>query len=175
MVVVDRLSKCCHFVPLKHPYSTQSLAEIFAKEIIRLHGVPSSVASDRDPDFMSHFWQELFRLQGTQLKMSTAYHPESDGQTEVFNRCLETYLRCFSADQPKTWVHWIHWAEFWFNSTFHSATQKTLFEVVYGRKPPVITRWGLGETRVDAVQRELLDRDEALRQLKSHLLRAQNE
>lgn len=174
LVVVDRLSKYSHFLALKHPYTARSIAEIFTKEIVRLHGVPSSIVSDRDPIFMSHFWQELFKLQGTHLKLSSAYHPESDGQTEVINRCLEMYLRCFSADQPKTWVTWLHWAEYWFNTTFHSATNRTPFEVVYGRKPPTIARWGLGETRVAAVQRELLDRDEALRQLKLQLQRAQD-
>jgi hypothetical protein len=112
-------------------------------------------------------------MQGTQLKMSSAYHPESDGQTEVVNRCLETYLRCFVADQPKTWVSWVPLAEFWFNTNYHAATEKTPFEIVYGRPPPLITRWLQGETRVEAVQRDLADRDEALRQLKSQLLRAQ--
>jgi hypothetical protein len=174
LVVVDRLSKYSHFIPLRHPYTARSIAEVFCKEIVRLHGIPMSIVSDRDPIFMSNFWKELFKMQGTKLKMSTAYHPEIDGQTEVLNRCLETYLRCFIADQPKTWVTWVHWAEYWFNTTFHTATEKTPFEVVYGRQPPVLTRWVLGETKVEAMQRELLDRDEALRQLKSQLLRAQD-
>jgi hypothetical protein len=173
-VVVDRLSKYSHFIPLKHPYTARSIAELFCKEIVRLHGIPLSIVSDRDPIFMSSFWRELFKMQGTKLKMSTAYHPESDGQTEVVNRCLETYLRCFSSDQPKMWVTWIHWAEYWFNTSFHTSTAKTPFEVVYGRPPPVLTRWVQGETRVEAVQRELLDRDEALRQLREQLLRAQS-
>ncbi|GAU40484.1 hypothetical protein TSUD_286390 [Trifolium subterraneum] len=174
LVVVDRLSKYSHFIPLKHPYTAKSIAETFCKEIVRLHGVPITIVSDRDPIFVSNFWKELFKLQGTKLQMSTAYHPESDGQTEIVNRCLETYLRCFIYDQPRTWVSWLHWAEYWFNTTYHSATGKTPFEVVYGRAPPVITRWVQGETRVAAVQRELMDRDEALRQLRSQLLRAQD-
>ncbi|MCH79330.1 transposon Tf2-1 polyprotein [Trifolium medium] len=174
LVVVDRLSKYSHFIPLKHPYTAKSIAEIFCKEIIRLHGIPLSIVSDRDPIFISNFWKELFKLQGTKLLMSTAYHPESDGQTEVVNRCLETYLRCFIADQPRTWVSWVHWAEFWFNTTFHSSTEKTPFEIVYGRQPPLIARWIQGETRVESVQRDLMDRDEALRQLRNQLVRAQD-
>ncbi|GAU45110.1 hypothetical protein TSUD_183180 [Trifolium subterraneum] len=134
LVVVDRLSKYSHFIPLKHPYTAK----------------------------------------GIRLKMSTAYHPETDGQTEVVNRCLETYLRCFIADQPRTWSNWISWSEYWFNTSFHTTTGQTPFEVVYGRAPPVLTRWIQGETRVEAVQRELVERDEAIRQLRQHLLRAQD-
>ncbi|GAU12466.1 hypothetical protein TSUD_229990, partial [Trifolium subterraneum] len=173
LVVVDRLSKYSHFIPLKHPYTARSIAEVFCKEIVRLHGVLVSIVSDRDPIFVSGFWKELFRMQGTQLKMSSAYHPESDGQTEVVNRCLETYLRCFVADQPKTWALWVHWAEYWFNTNFHTATDKTPFEIVYGRSPPKLTRWLQGEVRMEAVQRDLIDRDEALRQLRHQLLRSQ--
>lgn len=172
-VVVDRLSKYAHFLPVKRPYTAKGIAETFAKEIVRLHGVPVSIVSDRDPVFVSTFWTELFKLQGTRLAMSTAYHPETDGQTEVINRCLETYLRCFIADQPRTWLQWLPWAEYWYNTTYHVSTGVTPFEVVYGRAPPTLLRFTIGETKVEAVARELQDRDEALRQLKAHLLRAQ--
>lgn len=130
--------------------------------------------SDRDPIFVSNFWQELFKQQGTFLKLSTAYHPQTDGQTEVVNRCLETFLRCFIADQPKTWVMWLPWAEYWYNTTFHASTGTTPFEVVYGRSPPVITNYLPGEVKVEAVQRDLANRDECLRQLKHHLSRARD-
>ncbi|PNX81711.1 transposon Tf2-1 polyprotein [Trifolium pratense] len=173
LVVVDRLSKYSHFVPLKHPFTARSIASIFVKEIVRLHGVPESILSDRDPLFVSIFWKELFKLLGTVLKMSSAYHPQTDGQTEVVNRCLESYLRCFIADQPKSWAHWIPWAELWYNTTFHISTGFTPFEVVYGRKPPVLVHFLEGETRVEAVAQELRDRDEALRQLKFNLQNAQ--
>lgn len=91
----------------------------------------------------------------------------------MVNRCLEMFLRCFIADQPKTWLQWLHWTEFWYNTTYHETTGVTPFEVVYGRKPPTITCYVQGETRVEVVQRDLVDRDEALRQLKYHLLQAQ--
>lgn len=103
-VVVDRLSKYAHFIPIASGFTSASIAEIFVREIVRLHGMPSTIVSDRDRVFISTFWQELFRLQGTKLAMSSAYHPESDGQTEVTNRTLEMYLRCFTLDQPKKWA-----------------------------------------------------------------------
>ncbi|PNY16937.1 retrotransposon-related protein [Trifolium pratense] len=175
LVVVDRLSKYSHFILLKHPYTAKTIAELFMKEVVRLHGIPNSIISDRDPLFVSHFWMELFKLQGTKLKMSSAYHPETDGQTEVINRCLESYLRCFASDHPKTWSLWVAWAEFWYNTTFHVSIGTTPFEVVYGRKPPPLLRFLSNETKVAAVAVELTDRDEALKQLKDHLLRAQDQ
>lgn len=99
----------------------------FSQEIVRLHGIPHSIVSDRDPIFVSCLWPELFRSWGTKLKMSTAYHPEIDGQTKVLNYCLETYLHCFSSEQPKGWGCWLHWAEFLYNTKLQRPLHSRLF------------------------------------------------
>ncbi|KAI5442459.1 hypothetical protein KIW84_011505 [Lathyrus oleraceus] len=106
---------------------------------------------------------------------STPAGGHSDRQTKVVNKCLEAYLRCFALEQPKNWSYWISWAELWYNSTYHVTTETTPFEVVYGRKPPHLIRFSQGETRVEAVATNLVERDEALRQLKHNLLRAQQQ
>jgi len=92
LVVVERLSKYCHFIPLYHPYTAKTVAICFCEEIVRLHGMPRSIISDRDPLFLSAFWQELFKLSQTCLRMSTCYQPQTDGQTKVVNCYLEAYL-----------------------------------------------------------------------------------
>ena len=98
MVVVDRLSKYAHLCALQNLFTTSMVAQIFMDQVFKLHGMPHSIVSDRDPTFTSNFWQELFKLQA-QLHLSTTYHPKIDGQIEVFNKCLETYLRFFSSEK----------------------------------------------------------------------------
>ncbi|KOM54502.1 hypothetical protein LR48_Vigan10g039400 [Vigna angularis] len=165
LVIVDRLSKYWHFIPLRHPYTTRTVAEVFVREVVKLHGIPKTIMSDRDPLFLSAFWREMFKMQGTHLRMSTAYHPETDGQTEVLNRVLEGYLRCFCSEQPKTWNVVLPWAEYWYNTSYQGAAKCTPFEAVYGRSLPSLSRFIPGETMVEVVAQELQTRDEALQQL----------
>nr|KYP37703.1 Transposon Ty3-G Gag-Pol polyprotein [Cajanus cajan] len=99
-VVVNRLSKAAHFVGLSHPYQASDVAQTFLDNIFKLHGFPETITSDRDPTFISNFWQEFMQLQRVETRLSSSYHPQTDGQSEVVNRCLETYLRCMCSDTP---------------------------------------------------------------------------
>ncbi|KAD5507846.1 hypothetical protein E3N88_15549 [Mikania micrantha] len=146
LVVVYRLSKYAHFLPLRHPFTTKTVVAIFCKEIVRLHGYPRSIISNRDTIFLSTFWQELFCLGHTSLEMSTSYHPQTDGQTEVVNRCLEAYLRCFTHEQPLKWSSFLSWAEYSYNTGFHTSIRTTPFNVVYGRDPSTLHPYVSGET-----------------------------
>lgn len=105
--------------------------------------------------------------------MSSSYHPQTDGQSEVLNRCLETYLRSFVCDEPKNWARYLPWAEWWYNTTEHSSTGTTPFEAVYRMKPPTILRHIPGSTTVTQLEAELNARDKVLDELKLSLRRAQ--
>jgi len=173
-VVVDRLSKYGYFTTLKHPYTAAQVAKTFFEVIFRLHGIPSSIVCDRDPVFTGIFWKELFRLHGTKFNFSSAYHPQTDGQTEVVNRTIEMYLRCFTSSSPKLWAKWLPWVEYCYNTSFHSATKRTPFEIVYGRPPPSLLPYVPGTTKSAAVEDTLKARDEVLKEVRQHLLAAQN-
>nr|GFC34936.1 Ty3/gypsy retrotransposon protein [Tanacetum cinerariifolium] len=129
---------------------------------------------DRDKVFISTFWQNLFKLNGTNLCMSSSYHPQTDGQTEVVNRILEQYLQCFVSDKPKKWVDWLPWAEYSYNTSVHTSTKFSPFEVVYGRLPPKLVPYIPGTPSVQEVDEYLQDRDSLLKYLRKNLLNAQD-
>ena len=171
-MVVDRLTKYVHFVLISHPYTVAKIASPYMQHIFKFHDMPISVVSDRDVTFTSLFWTELFRLQGTDLAMSTAYHPQSNGQTEVVNKSLEQYLRAFTCDRPHQWAEWLPLAEFWFNTNFHTSLKLTPFEALYGFLPPKLQAYIPGTTRVDVLDSLLSQRQEVLATPKDHLLAA---
>jgi hypothetical protein len=173
LTVVDRLSKAAHFVPLGHPYTATSVARAFFAEIVRLHGIPSTIVSDRDPVFTSEFWKELFRLAGVKLQMTSAFHPQSDGQSEATNKIIAMYLRCLTGDRPRQWLEWLPWAEFCYNSSYQQAIKTSPFELVYGRPPPSIRSYVPGEARLPAVDQAMKDRDEFLAEVRDRLEQAQ--
>jgi hypothetical protein len=135
MVVVDRLTKSAHFLALRHPYTALQVAHLFLDNVVRLHGVPRSIVSDRDAVFTSVMWREIMKSVGTTLNYSTAHHPQTDGQSERVNQCLEQYLRCFVQDCPRKWRRALPMAEFWYNSSVHSSLGCSPFKALYGVDP----------------------------------------
>jgi hypothetical protein len=174
LVVVDRFSKGAHFSALPTTYTAHKVAQLFLDTICKHHGMPRSLVSDRDPVFISKFWRELFKLSGTQLRMSTAYHPETDGQTEVLNRSLEQYLRAFVHHKPSLWFTYLALAEWSYNTTKHSATGYSPFHVVYSKDPVSIPQYVLGTSPIEAVDSMLAERETFLQLLRRKLIKVQS-
>jgi hypothetical protein len=151
LTVVDRFLKYAHFITLGHPYTATPVAWAFFNDIVRLHGIPSSIVSDQDPVFTSEFWMELFTMIGVKLHLFSAFHPQSDGQSEAVNKVISMYLHCLVGDRPRQWLQWQLWAEFCYNTSFHLLLRATPFQVVYGRAPPSLRAYMPGEARLPAV------------------------
>lgn len=171
LVVVDRFSKYAHFFPLKHPFT--ALIVVY-DGVVKLHGLPKTMVSDRDKIFTSRIWTELFKLVGVKLLFSTAYHPQTDGQTERVNQCLEMYLRCAVGEEPKQWKTWLSQAELWYNTNFHTTLGCTPFKALYGYDPNLGISSVVSEGVQDLAEDFLVQRAMQFEALKTHLLRAQN-
>src|SRR5436190_22179758 len=134
-VVVDRFSKMAHFIPYHKSDDATNIADLFFREIVRLHGVPNTIFSDRDAKFLSNFWRTLWAKLGTKLLFSTTCHPQTDGQTEVVNMTLSTMLRAILKHNIKMWEECLPHIEFAYNRSLHSTTKLCPFDCVYGFIP----------------------------------------
>ncbi|GKD45641.1 putative reverse transcriptase domain-containing protein [Tanacetum coccineum] len=132
-VIVDRLTKSVHFIPTRETDSMETLTRLYIKEIVSRHGIPISIISDRDSHFTSRFWQSLQSALGTQLDMSTAYHPETYGQSERTIQTLEDMLRACVIDFGKGWEKHLPLVEFSYNNSYHASIKAAPFEALYGR------------------------------------------
>ncbi|RVW68091.1 Retrovirus-related Pol polyprotein from transposon 17.6 [Vitis vinifera] len=148
-VIVDRLTKSAHFLAMKTTDSMNSLAKLYIQEIVRLHGIPVSIVSDRDPKFTSQFWQSLQRALGTQLNFSTAFHPQTDGQSERVIQILEDMLRACVLDFGGNWADYLPLAEFAYNNSYQSSIGMAPYEALYGRPCRSPLCWiEMGESRL---------------------------
>jgi transposase InsO family protein len=134
-VVVDRFSKMAHFIPCQKTSDTTHIANLFFKEVIRLHGLPRSIVSDRDTKFVGHFWRTLWKNLGTNLSFSLAYHSQIDGKIEVVNRSLRDLLRSLVTEHHSQWDNILPQAEFAYNDSINRRTGKSPFQIVYGMQP----------------------------------------
>ncbi|GJS90881.1 putative reverse transcriptase domain-containing protein [Tanacetum coccineum] len=133
-VIVDRLTKSAIFTPMRETDPMDKLARIYLKEVVTRHGIPVSIICDRDPRFASNFWRSLQNALGTNLDMSTAYHPQTDGQSERTIQTLEDMLRACAIDFGKGWVNQLPLVEFSYNNSYHASIKAAPFEALYGRK-----------------------------------------
>lgn len=174
-VIVDRLSKMAHFVPCNETITASSTAELFLQNVFKLHGLPDDIVSDRGPQFRSHFWTALLDLLGIKANRSTAYHPQSDGQTERVNQTLEQYLRCFINDRQDNWADLLPCAEFSYNNAWNVSTKCSPFFAVYNFHPRVDFLNPIPEPNVPAaVEKHKLFTDN-LSLIRKHLTQAQSE
>ena len=175
-VFVDRLTKMVHFVPCRKDISAQQYARLFIDQVFKLHGLPEVIISDRDPRFLSKFWDELFTHLGTDLRFSTAFHPQTDGQSEVTNRVMENFLRPYVERTPHTWVQQLPLAEFAANNAISVSTGFSPFYLNAGIHPTMPTSLmtgGLPKTTNEAVQVTLERMKTALAEAQTNLALAQ--
>jgi hypothetical protein len=134
-LVVDRFSKMAHFIPCQKTSDATHIVNLFFKEVIRLHGLPRSIVSDRDTKFIGRFWRTLWKKLGTNLSFSSAYHPHTDGQTEVVHRSLGDLLRSLVTEHHIQWESILPQVEFAYNDSVNRSTGQSPFQIVYGMQP----------------------------------------
>jgi hypothetical protein len=152
---IDKLTKYVHFMAVRKTDSTKQIADVFCKNIYKLHGFPKAIVKDMDAKFKVKFWRDFYKQTRMSLNMIFSYHPQTDGQTEIVNKCLATCLWFFMTDKKNKWSQWLHFAEWWYNSTYHTFTKMTPFQVVYGYEPPKWKEFALINTKVQVVRNKL--------------------
>jgi hypothetical protein len=148
-VIVDRLTKVAHFIPVKTTYSIAQLVELYMSRILFLHRVLKKIVSDRAIRFTSKFWEMLHETLDTQLRFSSAYHPQVDGQTEGVNQIVDDMLRAFALQYGRSWDKSLSYAEFSYNNSYKESLKMAPFEMLYGRKCQTSLFWSeTGERKV---------------------------
>jgi hypothetical protein len=173
-VIIDRLTKTAHFLPVQTTYSTKKYAEVYLDQIIRLHGVPKTIISDRGAPFIAHFWEQLQYALGTKLIRSSAYHPQTDGQTKRVNQILEDMLRACIIHYGASWDKCLALAEFSYNNSYQSSLQMAPFEALYGRRCRTPLSWSeTGERKIFGPDL-VVEADDKVRIIQTNLKTAQS-
>jgi hypothetical protein len=174
MVVVDKLTKIVHKIPLKTTHKVADVVDIFMKEVARLHGIPKTIVSDRDPKFTSNFWKGLYKGFRTNLNFIPAYHLESDGQIERVNSVIEDMLRMYVMDKPSKWEDYLHLVEFAYNNGYQALVKMIPFEALYGRRCNTPVTWDNPADKT-VVRLELLkEMEDQMLKIKQNLKAAQD-
>src|SRR3954464_12346442 len=168
-VIVDMLTKVAHFIPVRTTFRADQLAELYMSRIVSLHGVPKTITSDRGSVFTSAFWQRLHQALGTVLKLSTAYHPQTDGQTERVNQILEDMLRACVLAHGSKWEDCLPYAEFSYNKSYQASLKMSPFEALYGRKCRTPLNWSqTGDNRIFGTDL-MLEAEKQVREIQDRL------
>lgn len=170
-VVVDRFSKRAHVIPTTSDVDSIGIARLFRDHVFKLHGLPEEVISDRGTQFVSKFMRELNKLLGIKIAASTAYHPQSDGQTERVNQEIEQYLRLFVNHRQDDWFDWIALAEFSYNNRMHSSTKSTPF-MLDNLQNPRLGIEPIRESRLESLEDFSSRMEKAMKEAKSALTMA---
>jgi hypothetical protein len=174
MVVVDKLTKETHFILVNTTHKETNIAEIYVKEVFRLHAVPKEIVSYKYPKFTSNVWKGLFKGFGTNLNISKTYHLESDGKTERTNRIIEEMLRMYVMDQPSKWEYCIHLVEFSYNNGCQASLKMSPFEALYGKKCNTLVSWDNPADRAVVGTYLLKEMEEKMERIKKNLKDAQD-
>ena len=174
MVVVDRLTKYAHYCVLSHPFKASIVATKFMDIIQKLHVNPKIIVSDRDPIFTGMFCRELFSCVGTELAHSSSYHSQSNGKTEIVNKCMEGNLISFVSGKHTQWVNWLPLVKWWYNTSFHTVAKMTPFIALYGYHSLSITSSLKETSKVQAVEDYIKHQQQVLKHLKDNLNLSQN-
>jgi transposase InsO family protein len=148
LMIVDKLTKSDHFIPVRDTYNVTDVAHVFVNKVICLHGIPKKIISDRDSRFTSRFWTSLQSALRTQSNLSTTYHPEIDGKTKRVNQFMEDMLRMYFMDNQTQWEKYLPLVEFSYNNSFHSSIRMPPYEALYGRPCRMSLSWDKIEDRV---------------------------
>jgi hypothetical protein len=174
MVVVEKLNKAAHFIPIESNCKEINIANIFMKEIFRLDFMPKEIISDRDTKFTSNFWKSMFSSFETKLLFSTSYHPQNDGKTERVNQVLEDMRRMHIMHQPKKWEDFLPLVEFSYNNGYQESLKMSPFEAFYGRQCKIPINWNKPVDRVTIELDMLKEMEQQVIQIKKNMKIAQD-